>query len=137
MPESGYFAKRPRPQHRMFLTKYLEGRNNVLRTEVVDDFRLTVFRRRQADIRVYLTNQYTLGIADTMEILEAAPETTCIVSTMGYNQYTSDAKQYARERGVGLFKSSEFLGAVYYEGDRFLDYLPSAERERLDREASS
>jgi hypothetical protein len=86
-------------------------------------------RHQQADVHVYLTNQYTLGVADVIEILEAAPETTCVVSTMSYNHYTADAKKYALERGVGLFKSTEFLGAVYYEGSRFLDYLPPAERE--------
>ncbi len=129
MPEFGYYAKRPRPEHRRFLTGYLRARDNVSRVDETDDFRLVVVRHRQADIHVYLTNQYILGVADVMEILEAAPDTTCVVSTMNYNHYTSEAKSYARECGVGLFKATEFLGAVYHEGDRFLDYLPPAERE--------
>jgi hypothetical protein len=137
MPESGYFRKRPRPEHRRYLTGYLQERDNVSRITVVDDFRLIVERQRQSDIFIYLTNQYTLGVADVMEILEDAPETTCIVSTMNYNQYTEDAKQFARERGVGLFKSTEFLGAVYYEGDQFLDYLSPDERERRRRQGNA
>lgn len=134
MPDEGYYEKRPRPQHRRFLTRYLTGRQNIAAVREVDDFRLVVVRRDQSDVHVYLTSQYTLGVADVMEILDAAPETTCIVSTMDYNQYTPEAKEYARERNVGLFKSKEFLGAVYYEGSRFLDYLSPEQRERLRRQ---
>ncbi|MET8154093.1 hypothetical protein ACIBSW_07635 [Actinoplanes sp. NPDC049668] len=68
-------------------------------------------------------------MADVEDILAEAPETTCIVSTMDYNHYSSEAKMMAKERGVGLFKSSEFLGAVYYDGESFLEYLPPAQRE--------
>jgi hypothetical protein len=73
---------------------------------------------------VYLSNQYTIGLADVLEFLEQAPETTCIVTTMNYNQYTTEAKALAKERGVALFSSSEFLGAINFEGERFLEYLP-------------
>lgn len=128
MPETGYYEKRPRPEHRQFLTKYLNARENVSRVTPVDDYRLIVSRWSQPDIHVYLSNQYTIAIADVIDILEEAPDTTCIVSAMGYNQYTAEAKEYAREQGVGLFKSREFLGAVYYEGERFLEYLPPEER---------
>jgi hypothetical protein len=95
----------------------------------VDDFRLSVVRRQKPDVYVCLTNQYILGVADVIEILEAAPESTCIVSTMGYNQYTPQAKEYARERGVGLFTAKQFLGAVNYVGSRFLDYLSPEQRD--------
>lgn len=134
MPEHGYYEKRPRPEHRRFLTGYLDGRPNVRGIDEVDDFRLIIHRHSQSDVFIYLSNQYTLGLADVMEILELAPETTCIVSTMDYNQYTPEAKQFARQRGVGLFKATEFLGAVYFEGDRFLDYLPPKDRDRLRRQ---
>lgn len=134
MPDGGYYEKRPRPQHRSFLTGYLAGRANISEIITVDDFRLIVVRHRQADIYIYLTSQYTLGVADVIEILEAAPETTCILSTMDYNQYTLEAKTYARERGIGLFRSKEFLGAVYYEKSQFLDYLSPEQRERLRRQ---
>jgi hypothetical protein len=39
---------------------------------------------------------------DVMEILEASPETTCIVLTMTCNQRTPEAGQYCREPDVGL-----------------------------------
>lgn len=133
MPESGYYAKRPRPEHREFLLKCLEPRFNVDSVEVVDDFRLAVKRDGQSEIRIYLTNIYQLGLADVIEILARAPETTCIVSTMDYNHYSTDAKEYARVHGVGLFRARDFLGAVYYDGKRFLEYVSPREREEQAR----
>lgn len=133
MPESGYYAKRPRPEHRAFLLKCLNPRFNVESVEVVDDFRLVVTRDEQSDIFIYLTNVYQLGLADVVEILASAPETTCIVSTMDYNHYSTEAKEYARGLGVGLFRARDFLGAVYYDGERFLEYVSPSEREEQAR----
>lgn len=133
MPETGYFEKRPRPEHREFLVKYLLARPVVSDVTVIDDFRLVVTRPGKTDIHIYLTNAYELGVADVEEILALAPETTCIVSTMDYNHYSTAAKELAKERGVGLFRTTELLGAVYFDGTRFLEYLSRAQREELRR----
>lgn len=90
-----------------------------------------------SDIHLYLTNQYELGVADIFEILAEAPETNCIVSTMDYNHYSTEAKDAATEAGVGLFKATEFLGAVYYDGPKFLEYLSPEQRRRLDKRSGS
>ncbi|MGW3897418.1 hypothetical protein ACWD6L_19715 [Micromonospora profundi] len=137
MPEFGYYAKRPRPQHREYLRKCLDARAFVESVEELDDFRLFVRRRGMSGVHVYLTNSYEIGVADVEEILADAPETTCIVSTMDYNHYSSEAKTLATERGVGLFKAVEFLGAVYFDGEAFLGYLSPAQREALRRRNNS
>lgn len=137
MAEHGYYEKRPRREHREFLYKALMGRPVVSDVDIVDDFRMIVRRERMEDIRVYLTNQYELGVADVFEILANASETTCIVSTMGYNHYSTEAKDAAAEVGVGLFKATEFLGAVYYEGQKFLEYLPPEQRRKFNKARDS
>ncbi|WP_405116199.1 hypothetical protein OG559_15220 [Micromonospora sp. NBC_01405] len=119
------------------MKKYLEARAVVESVEELDDFRLVVRRRGMSDVRVYLTSSYEVGVADVEEILSEAPETTCIVSTMDYNHYSSEAKTLAAGRCVGLFKSVEFLGAVYFDGEAFLGYLSPAEREALRRRNNS
>lgn len=135
--QGGYYAKRPRREHREFLHGSLMGRPVVSDVEIVDDFRMIVRRGRMEDIHVYLTNQYELGVADVFEILAEAPETTCIVSTMSYNHYSTEAKDSATEVGVGLFKAVEFLGAVYYEGQKFLEYLSPEQRRKLNKSSDS
>lgn len=123
MAESGYYAKRPRPEQRRFLVQGLRGKPTVSYVEELDDFHFVVERSGKSALQIYLTNIYILSIADVMEIMQESPETNCIVSTMNYNQYSPQAKEYCRERGVGLFRTDELFGAVYYDGDRFLDYV--------------
>lgn len=123
MAESGYYEKRPRPEQRQFLVSVLRGKPTVSSVVELDDFHFVVERGGKSTLRIYLTNIYILSVADVMEIMQESPETTCIVSTMNYNHYSPQAKQYCREQGVGLFRSDELFGAVYYDGDRFLDYV--------------
>lgn len=128
MPEGGYYEKRPRPEHREFLSKRLASTPVVSRVEEVDDFHFVVERPGKSTLRIYLTNKYILSVADIMEILNDSPETTCIVSTMDYNQYSPEAKAYCAEQGVGLFKAVELFGAVYRDGTDFLNYVPPKRR---------
>ncbi len=124
MAEVGRYEKRPRPEHRAYLVQRLGTKPTVSSVEEMDDFHFVVDRYDKSQIRIYLTNKYILSVADAIEILEASPDTTCIVSTMDYNHYSPEAKEYCRERNVGLFRTGELFGAVYYDGKRFLDYMP-------------
>lgn len=128
MPDIGYYEKRPRPQQCEFLKKSLSQRGVVERVKQLDDHHFVVERDGKPTLRVYFTNKYMLSVADVMEILEESEDTNCIVSTMGHNKYSPEAKEYCRDLGVGLFRTQEFLGAVYYDGDRFLDYVPPERR---------
>lgn len=128
MPESGYYEKRPRPEQREFLVAALSNRPVVSSVEELDDFRVDVIRPRMTTLRIYLTNKYTLSVADAMEILASSPEVNCIVSTMDYNEYSPEAKEFCMTRGVGLFRTRELLGAVYRNGSQFLAYVPPSER---------
>jgi hypothetical protein len=128
MPDGGYYEKRPRPEHREFLRKRLASSPVVSGVEEVDDFHFVVERPGKSELRIYLTNKYILSVSDVMEILSDSPDTNCIVSAMDYNQYSPQAKEYCHERGVGLFKAVELLGAVYRDNDDFLDYVPPKRR---------
>lgn len=128
MPDVGYYEKRPRKEHRDFLVNALKGKYVVSDVEELDDFHYVVTKRSMSTIYIYLTNKYILSVTDVMEILQSSPKTTCIVSTMDYNQYTPDAKRYCRDRGVGLFKTVELLGAVFHDGADFLDYVQTRRR---------
>lgn len=128
MPDIGYYGKRPRPQQREFLVRSLLQRGSVDDVTEVDDHHYVVEREGKSTLHVYLTNKYMLSVADVMEILEESHDTNCIVSTMGHNRYSPEAKEYCRDLGVGLFRTPELLGAVYYDGDRFIDYMPPERR---------
>lgn len=107
----------------------LNGSPVVSEVEAVDFFNYVVQRPGKSELRIYLTNKYILSVTDVMEILEESPDTNCIVSTMDYNQYSPEAKDYCLGLEVGLFKTVELLGAIYQDGERFLEYV-RPERDR-------
>lgn len=133
MPDQGYYEKRPRPESIEALVKYLRSNQVVRRTHQLDEHRFQVERTEKPNLDVYLTNIYIVGEADVIEILAEAPETDVIVTMSAWNSYSNDAKSYAKEHDVGLFKFGEFLGAVYYVGQKFLDYEPPSNEERARR----
>jgi len=133
MPEQGYYEKRPRPESIDALAKYLQSSPVVANTTQIDEHRFLVERHEKPRLALFLTNVYIVARADVIEILATAPNTNAIVTMSAWNSYSHDAKSYAKAQGVGLFKFSEFLGAVYYVGKRFLDYEPPSDEERAKR----
>jgi hypothetical protein len=117
------FENRPWRQHRDFLVNGLTSSSVVSKVEALDNFHYVVQRPGKSELRIYLTNKYILSVTDVMEILEESPDTNCIVSTMEYNQYSPEAKEYCLRQGVGLFRTAELFGAIYQDGRRFLDYV--------------
>lgn len=123
------FENQPWQPHQDYLLKRLNGSPVVSNVQALSRFHYVVERPGKTDLILYLTNKYILSIADVIEILDEAPETNCIASTMDYNQYSPEAKAYCMELGIGLFRVVELLGAVYYDGDDFLEYvLPDRDR---------
>lgn len=136
MPDQGYYEKRPRPESIAALAKYLESHSVVEKSEQIDAHLFRVVRHAKPELQLFLTNIYIVSEADVIEILAAAPDTNAIVTMSAWNSYSHDAKAYAKRKGVALFKFTEFLGAVYYVGKRFLDYEPPSEEERAKRRKS-
>jgi hypothetical protein len=123
MPDRGYYAKRPRPEAVEKLLEYLRGNPVVETAELLSEQLLEVKRKNGPALRVFLTNVYILGEAEALDIVTAQGSLQAIVTMSEWNSYTSDAKIWCKERGVGLFKFREFLGAIYQsKKQKFLDY---------------
>lgn len=130
MPEQGRYEKTPRPESIEALVRYLQASEPV-RAVLRDGSALIVVERGTGPaLRTFMTNIYIVGLADVHEIFADAGEVDAIVTMSAWNGYTGEAKALCKEKGVGLFTFKEFLGAVYYAGDRFLDYIPPEEREQ-------
>ncbi len=124
MPDSGYYKERPRPEAVRRFVNYLSA-NKVVEDVVKEDDQLyTIKRTNKSDVQVYLTNLYIVGTSDLYSIRAAHPEVNAIVTMSAWNGYSSDAKESGKRLGVGIFTFKEFLGAIYYDRDRFLDYTP-------------
>lgn len=92
--------------------------------ELVSDQEIIVERRGKADLRVYMTNIYIVGVSDVYDILSSSPSVNVIVTMSNWNGYTLEAKDYCTQQKIGLFLFNEFLGAVYYDREKFINYAP-------------
>jgi hypothetical protein len=69
-------------------------------------------RKRHSQVTVYLTDIYTVGIADVIDIIKKIPNLNCVVTISNWNGYTMAAKEHGIENKIGVFQFSEFMGAL-------------------------
>lgn len=128
MPEQGRYEKVPRPESIEKFLAYLGSSNAVNDIQRESNQVIMVKRTKHTPIRVFMTNMYIVGLADVHEILHQVRKIDAIVTMSEWNGYTTEAKVFCKERGIGLFTFKEFLGAVYYDGDSYLNYIPQDKR---------
>lgn len=127
MPDANpMYKKMPRPESFKAFEKYVNSK--VISMEKVDEQIYELKRIGKSTIKVYLTNIYTVSETDVYEILQEYPDLDCIVTMSAWNSYTSSAKEVCKDKKIGLFLFREFLGAIYYDGKKFLDYIPPKKR---------
>lgn len=98
-----------------FFRSVLQTHSSVERYSCAGDHIYHVKRKAGSDVEVYLTNLYTIGIADYVDIRSRFPDVNCIVVASMWNSYTSDAKKMAVADRIGMFDIKEFMGAINYE----------------------
>jgi hypothetical protein len=121
--ENGKYVSLPEKDSIDALARYLNGSRAVERTELIDEQVLQIFRSGRAELRVFMTDLYIVGVADAAEILSTY-DVQAIVTMSAWNGYSNEAKRFCKDRAVGLFTFKELLGAVHYTGKRFLEYTP-------------
>jgi len=132
MPELGRYKKLPRPESIRSLIDYTLRNPCVSDVEHTEAQIIEVTRAGKSNLVVYLTNIYIVGETDVEEILMEYPDVDCIVTVSTWNSYTHQADRLAISYNVGLFKFKEFLGALYYDGQSFINYMPP-KRDEEDR----
>ena len=124
MPEIGKYKKTPRPESIDLFLKYLSSISVVNNIQHLDNQVIIIQRNDKSNLKVFMTNIYIIGMADVFEILHLVPDIQAIVTMSAWNSYTQEAKDHCINQKIGLFKFKEFLGAVYFEGKKFIYYAP-------------
>lgn len=129
MPDANpRFKKLPRPETIEAFVKYVNNSKIVSSVTHVKPQLLIVKKADGSTLKIHITNIYIVGEADVAEIMADEGEIDAIVTLSAWNSYSSRAKSICRDQGVGLFVFKEFLGAVHYSGDRFLNYINPDDR---------
>ncbi|MFD7732048.1 hypothetical protein ACFV6F_16875 [Kitasatospora phosalacinea] len=129
MAESGRYEKTPRPESMIAVRRMLLEHSAVREYSEPHQQLYAISRFGRGDINLYVTNIYTVGVADVQEILDAHPVVNCILTVSAWNNYTSMAKEYAKGVKVGLFRFYELKGALNYDGKSFVDYVSPYDRK--------
>ena len=129
MTDQGRYKKLPRPESIDTLIQYLSTKDAVFSVSRESEQVIYIERTKHPPLRVYMTNIYIVGLADVYDIVAQVDELDGIVTMSAWNGYTGEAKAACKKQGIGLFKFNEILGAVYYHGNQYLDYLPPDERD--------
>lgn len=130
MPEQGRYERVPRPESMNKLIQYLGTSKAVANVKRESGQVVNIERVKHSPLRAFMTNVYIVSLANVHEILNEAGELDAIVTMSAWNGYTSEAKDFCIEQNIGLFKFKEFLGAIYYDGNRYLNYISPDEREQ-------
>lgn len=113
----------PRYDSVAIFTKYVKSKSVVDSIRKVNRQILEITKSNGTCLRVFVVDTYILGEADVHEILSIDPATNCIVALSRWNSYTSAAKALCKKQRIGLFTFDEFMGAIYRDGKKFLDYV--------------
>lgn len=69
-------------------------------------------RKKHPPVVVFLTDVYTVGMADLVDAKARISDLNCIVTISNWNGYTREAKEYGVQNQVGIFLFSELMGAL-------------------------
>ncbi len=120
----------PRPESFEFFERAIPSHSRVRKLERLD--RQTYLIERHGDLpdlRIWFCNVYRVSAADVVEITVADPEIDAILTISNWNDVTVEGKEAGLDAGVGVFIFKQFMGALNFSGDRFVEYQPP-ERDR-------
>lgn len=103
-----------RPESISFFKDVISKHNKVKDLYEIDGNMYCLILSDSREYKVYLTNLYTIGIANVMELSEAY-DIDAIVTMSSWNSYTLEAKKYGKSIGVGVFVFKELMGAINFD----------------------
>lgn len=124
-------ADKPRPESIEFFQRAIRKHDCVKSVEQLSDQKYILHLIDRKKINIYLTDIYTVGIADVMEIETKYPEVNCILTISNWNGYTKDAKCYAEDNKIGLFLFGELMGALNF--DEYWKYFTKDHKGKPNR----
>jgi hypothetical protein len=78
-------------------------------------------------IKVFICECYSFGLAEYYETVEKLGKIQAVIINSNWCGYTSEAKHYCREHGVGLFNIGEFMAALNTK--KIWEYLTKEEKK--------
>jgi hypothetical protein len=124
-----YKSEKPRRESIRFFEERIKNHDRVTKVEKIEENYYCLILANSRPYRVFVTNIYTVGTADVIEIMSDY-KVDGIVTMSIWNGYSLDAKMYGRKLGVGIFLLKELMGAINLEKPEFYySYIDDDGRE--------
>ena len=85
-----------------FLSYVLRSHPNIVRFERDHDILFRLDRRNGDKLNLVCIDDYVCGLTRVLEVLKSFPDVNFIFIGGRWNSYTSEAKEYCKEHGIGL-----------------------------------
>lgn len=79
-------------------------------------------------LKVFVTNTYQFTDYSLERVLEVDPAVDAIICSCPAGGYSDSAKATCIENGIGLFMLAEFMGAIRFKDDKYLNFLLGSEK---------
>lgn len=112
-----------------FVERFLSGHNAITALQELNRGTMIVTLRDGRELKVFVTNTYYFTDYTFERVLEVDPAVDTIICSSPAARYSDSAKRHCIERGIGLFMLGEFMGAINFQGEQYLNFLLRADRE--------
>jgi len=105
----------PRKESITFFEKVMSG-HNMVKSFARESSQIYIIHKINGDkIKVYITDIYTVGMADYLDIVSNYPDLDAIITLSNWNSYTKQVKEETIKNNFGIFVLEEFMGALNYD----------------------
>lgn len=115
-------------QIKTFINRFLSNHDCIARLEELNKSTMTVDLLDGRVLKVFVTNTYYFTEHTLDKVIEIDPGIDAIICSCPSGQYAPSAKALCIQKGIGLFMLGEFMGAIRLTGEKYLNYLTSADR---------
>lgn len=116
-------------QIKTYINRFLSDHNNIENLKELNRSTMLVQLVDGRSLKVFVTNTYYFTDYTLDRVLEIDPAVDAIICSCPVIEYSPSAKRICIESGIGLFMLGEFMGAIRYDGEPFLNYLLRSERD--------
>lgn len=106
------YSRYPRPESVAFFEQSIRGHNRVSGMKKISEYYYEISRVGMSNVNVLVTNYYTLGYSELLDIISTYPDVDCVITISNWNGYTDQAYEEGKRRRIGVFIFQELFGAL-------------------------
>lgn len=126
---SGQELEFRRSQIQTYIDRFLSNHGFIKSLTELNRGTMLVETADDQTLKVFVTNTYQFSDYSLERVLEVDPAVDAIICSCPAGGYSPSAKATCIEKGIGLFMLAEFMGAIRFKGEQYLNFLVGSEKK--------